>query len=73
MSFVLGAFYAKKEEEKERQALRDYFAAMALQGLYASPTVVRFADGTPAPQEMTNEMIAQIAYEQADAMMKARG
>lgn len=53
--------------------LRDHFAGLAMQGIYASPTIVRFADGTPAPDKLTNEAIAQIAYEQADAMLAERG
>jgi hypothetical protein len=42
--------------------LRDYFAAKAMQGLLANPD---FGDGCPLE-------ITEWAYDQADAMMKAR-
>jgi hypothetical protein len=50
--------------------LRDYFAAKAMQGLIASPRM-------PAPAyhggtDVTDSMIADLAYKMADAMMKAR-
>jgi hypothetical protein len=44
-----------------RKALRDYFAAKALQGLLAAPDV----EGEPA-------IFARGAYMHADAMLKAR-
>lgn len=44
--------------------LRDYFAAKAMQGLQANPTDEVMNTGLDA--------IAQYAYEQADAMLKAR-
>ena len=43
-------------------ALRDYFAAKALQGICASG---------PGPQ-ITDDIIAREAYNLADAMLKAR-
>lgn len=45
-------------------ALRDYFAARAMQGLQANPT--------DEVMNMGFDSIAQYAYEQADAMLKAR-
>ena len=44
--------------------LRDYFAAKAMQGLQANPV--------EDVLEMSYEEIAKYAYEQADAMLKAR-
>ena len=43
--------------------MRDYFAAKAMQGLFASSLV---------PQNVTNEEISIEAYKVADAMLKAR-
>lgn len=45
--------------------LRDYFAAKCMQGLSALPPDFDNDRGTL-------EMVAKIAYEQADAMLKAR-
>ncbi len=50
--------------------LRDYFAAKALQGMFANPN-----DGHQSRFETYEEYVADIAhcaYEMADAMMKAR-
>lgn len=44
--------------------LRDYFAAKAMQGLQANPT--------DEVMKMGFDAIAQYAYKQADAMLKAR-
>ena len=46
--------------------LRDYFAAMAMQGLIASPK------GTVDGRDPTDVYYADMAYLMADAMMKAR-
>ena len=43
--------------------LRDYFAAKAMQGMFASSLV---------PQNVTNDEIAIESYKIADAMLKAR-
>ena len=43
--------------------LRDYFAAKAMQGMFASGNL---------PKSVTNEEIADVAYDMADAMLKAR-
>ena len=47
----------------EGMTLRDYFAAKAMQGMFASSLV---------PQNVTNEELSIEAYKVADAMMKAR-
>jgi hypothetical protein len=47
-------------------ALRDYFAAKAMQGLIASPR------GTPDGRDGTDHYYAKCAYIMADAMLKAR-
>ena len=50
--------------------LRDYFAAKAMQGLIASPRMP-----LPAAQkglDVTDVMVADLAYKMADAMLKAR-
>ena len=46
--------------------LRDYFAAKAMQGIFASNTEHDHAD------EHIFDAVAEAAYLQADAMMKAR-
>jgi hypothetical protein len=52
------------EVTHEGMALRDYFAAKAMQGLL---------ELTPQDkQQWTNKMIAETAYGMADAMLKAR-
>jgi len=52
--------------------LRDYFAAKAMQGIYACPVQLYHADGTPMPDPLTSADIAKMAYEEADAMLQAR-
>ena len=42
--------------------LRDYFAAKAMGGLNANPLT----------ETWTSELVATVAYQQADAMLKAR-
>ena len=59
---------AKKEVEKlkldtDGMTLRDYFAAKAMQGMFASGNISK---------SVTNEEIAGVVYAMADAMMKAR-
>ena len=53
-------------------SLRDWFAAKAMQGIYACPVQLYRADGTPMPDPLTSADIAKMAYEEADAMLKAR-
>ena len=43
--------------------LRDYFAAKAMEGMFASGNL---------PKSVTNEEIADVAYDMADTMLKAR-
>jgi len=43
--------------------LRDYFAARAMQGMFASGNL---------PRSIENDEVAEVAYRMADAMMKAR-
>jgi len=46
----------------EQISLRDYFAALALQGILANPTA----------EELSFEACAMDAYQHADAMLQAR-
>jgi len=48
---------------KEGMTLRDYFAAKALQGMFASGNL---------PKSVTDEELAAVAYQTADALLKAR-
>ena len=48
---------------EEGMTLRDYFAAKALQGMFASGNL---------PKSVTDEELAAVAYQTADAMLKAR-
>ena len=43
--------------------LRDYFAAKTMQGMFASGNL---------PKSVTDEEISAVAYQTADAMLKAR-
>ena len=52
--------------------LRDWFAAKAMQGIYACPVQLYRADGTPMPDPITSADIAKMAYEEADAMLAER-
>ena len=57
-------------EGDEQPTLRDQFAMAALQGLIASPRE------TPPPTVSTQTWVtaaAEVSYQYADAMMKARG
>jgi hypothetical protein len=51
----------------EGMTLRDYFAAKAMQGLIASP---RTPSGTVG--DVTSDLVANLSYAVADAMLKAR-
>ena len=50
-------------EPEKGMTLRDYFAAKAMQGMMADGQVLRLAP---------DEQLASVAYEMADAMLKAR-
>ena len=49
--------------QTEGMSLRDYFAAKALQGMFASGNI---------PKSARDDELAEVAYEMADAMLKAR-
>jgi hypothetical protein len=53
-------------------SLRDYFAAKAMQGIYACPDHVTEPDGSDGPDPLTDSDIARLAYAMADAMLRAR-
>jgi len=62
------AMEAKDIKDSEGMSLRDYFAAVALQGLIAAGDSRAASDGTwTFPQ-----LRAKVAYEYADAMLKER-
>ena len=46
---------------QESMTLRDYFAAKAMQGIMTDPNL-----------DMDSSKVAQLSYQMADAMMKAR-
>ena len=48
-------------ENEHGMTLRDYFAAKAMQGLMSDPNL-----------DMDSSKVAQLSYQMADAMMKAR-
>jgi hypothetical protein len=51
--------------------LRDYFAAKAMQGFLTNDNLLRAS--CEWHQDGSEISIAQLAYDQADAMLKARG
>jgi hypothetical protein len=53
-------------------SLRDYFAAKAMQGIYACPDHVTEPDGSCGPDPLTDSDIARLAYAMADAMLHER-
>ena len=57
-------------ENEHGMTLRDYFAAKAMQGMFANPEDIHVAEDETY-QEYVNE-IARCAYLMADAMLKAR-
>jgi hypothetical protein len=54
----------KRVSFQEGMALRDYFAAKAMMG---------FLNCYHNPKEFTEQKLAEMSYEVADAMLKARG
>jgi len=50
--------------------IRDYFAAKAMQARTSQPLPANLKD---LPREQISVMVAEFAYEMADAMLKARG
>jgi hypothetical protein len=64
------AFPNPNRTDQTGMTLRDYFAAKAMQALIASPRM-------PAPaalsgSDVTDFMVAELAYKMADAMLKVR-
>lgn len=64
----IGAF-PKDYSQDEGMSLRDYFAAKALQGLLPA----RDQAGRTPYSDLPISQCAQMAYELADEMLKARG
>jgi hypothetical protein len=59
--------------DSEGMALRDYFAAAALQGMWAGKyTIGRNKETKEVESRISYDDIAGWAFEQADAMLKAR-
>jgi len=57
--------------QRNGMTLRDYFAAKAMQGFLTNDNLLRAScEWHPDGSEIS---IAQLAYHQADAMLKARG
>lgn len=55
-------------------SLRDYFAAKAMLGYLTCPAAeIAENDGRCCDLPITDEKIASLSYEMADAMLKARG
>jgi hypothetical protein len=67
------AFPYENRYEHEGMTLRDYFAAKAMQSIYAA-NVEWTPTGTPMDEESLQVLadVAQDAYKMADAMLKAR-
>ena len=61
-----GPAFPAFKEQSDGMALRDYFAAKAMQGLMASSAEHNHAD------ELIFKVVAMASYKQADAMLKAR-
>ena len=55
----------------EGMTLRDYFAAKAMQGFLTNDNLLKAS--CEWHQDGSEISIAQLAYDQADAMLKARG
>lgn len=70
-AFPTNYFYDQETEHEvlpmPGMTLRDYFAAKAMQGLIASP---RTPSGTV--DNVTSDLVANLSYAVADAMLKAR-
>lgn len=67
-AFPLNIIYTRENERFNGMTLRDYFAAKAMQG--GIDLVPHMA--TPKVDKPVPQIIAEMAYEYADAMMKAR-
>ena len=69
-AFPLEVIYTQENERFNGMTLRDYFAAKAMQGMFANP------DDSHENYDLSYEdyvkEIARCSYKMADAMMKAR-
>ena len=63
MSNIPAFPHGQLRDEYNGMSLRDYFAAKAMQGMFASGNLRR---------SIENDEVAEVAYRMADAMMKAR-
>ena len=59
------------EDVSGKVTLRDYFAAMAMQGILANPHLVTHTEANGVPYSF-NYDIEQYAYQVADQMLRAR-
>ncbi len=67
------AFPQPQGEEQEGMTLRDYFAAKAMQALtYWACPAPPYTAASPSNMDLSYDETAEMAYEQADAMLKAR-
>ncbi len=70
-AFPTNYFYDQDSEQEvlpmPGMTLRDYFAAKAMQGLLSSPRAP-----LGGKEDVTDLLIAKLAYVAADAMLKAR-
>ena len=60
-AFPLEIIYTQENEKFNGMTLRDYFATHAMQGIMTDPNL-----------DMDSSKVAQLSYQMADAMMKAR-
>lgn len=58
--------------ENDGMTLRDYFAAAVMQGLTGDIALTSFQDGSKLMDLKPFDMAARMAYDVADAMLKAR-
>ncbi len=57
------AFPTSQIADSDGMTLRDYFAAKAMQGIFASGNL---------PKSVQDDELSSVAYQMADAMLKAR-
>jgi len=57
------AFPTSQIADSDGMTLRDYFAAKAMQGMFASGNL---------PKSVQDDELSSVAYQMADAMLKAR-
>jgi hypothetical protein len=56
----------------EGMSLRDYFAAKLMQGMVSSPGLLKVVTSMDVVGNSASERCAHVAYQWADAMLKAR-